>query len=44
MRIQRALQRAHGLDLLGGAAELQVGPLQDADAVLGRDRTGEIAR
>ena len=43
MRIERALQRAHGLDLLRGAAELQIRPLEQADAVLGRDRAGEIA-
>src|SRR5690348_2094446 len=43
MRIQRALERAHGLDLRLGAAEPQVGALEQADAVLGRDRAGEIA-
>ena len=41
LRIERALERAHGFDFLLGPAHLQVRPLQDADAVFGRDRAAE---
>src|SRR5947207_10514706 len=43
LRVERAFQRAHGVELDPGAVVRQLVDLVDADAVLGRDRARHVA-